>query len=109
MFKFEVNRNIMEALNKIWFAITITAVVFGLLGFILGRQCNKQQCPMMNGPHKMMFMKGGPHKMMEGESMFMLKTEDGKEIEWIEDIDIQKEEGENGAKKIKIQVKAKEE
>ena len=42
----------------------------------------------------------------------MIKKEDGKEIEWIEDIDnvdIQKEVGENGEKKIKIQVKAKEE
>ena len=83
----------MEALNKNWFTITLTAVIFGLLGFILGRQCNQQQCPMMNGPHKMMFMEGGPHKMMEGESKFIFKTEDGKEIEWIEDLDIQKEEG----------------
>ena len=106
---FESNRQIMEALNKNWFTITLTAVIFGLLGFILGRQCNQQQCPMMNGPHKMMFMEGGPHKMMEGESKFIFKTEDGKEIEWIEDLDIQKEEGENGEKKIKIQVKAKAE
>ena len=97
----------METLNKNWFTITLTAVVFGLIGFILGRQCNQQQCPMMNGPHKMMFMEGGPHKMMGGESKFMFKTDDGKEIEWIEDVDIQKEEGENGEKKIKIQVKAK--
>jgi len=53
-------------------------------------------------------MEGGPHKMLGGENMFMFKTEDGKKIEWIEDIDIQKEEGEDGEKKIKIQVKAKE-
>ena len=99
----------MEALNKNWFTITLTAVIFGLIGFILGRQCNQQQCPIMNGPHKMMFMEGGPHKMMGGESKFMFKTDDGKEIEWIEDVDIQKEEGENGEKKIKIQVKAKAE
>jgi hypothetical protein len=52
-------------------------------------------------------MKGGPHKM-SGENMFMFKAEDGKEIEWIEDIDIQKEEGEDGEKKIKIHVKVKE-
>ena len=93
----------MESLNKNWFAITLTAVVFGILGFLLGRQ-GKQQ--------NMMFMKGGPDKMLGGKNMIMIKKEDGKEIEWIEDIDnidIQKEVGENGEKKIKIQVKAKKE
>jgi hypothetical protein len=100
----------MESLNKNWFAITLTAVVFGILGFLIGIQGKQHhQCPMMNGPHKMMFMKDGSHKMLGGENMFMFRTEDGKEIEWIEDIDIQKEEGEDGEKKIKIQVKAKEE
>ena len=52
------------------------------------------------------------YKMLGGKNMIMIKKEDGKEIEWIEDIDnidIQKEVGENGEKKIKIQVKAKEE
>jgi len=99
----------METLNKNWFIITLTAVVFGILGFLLGRQGKQHhQCPMMNGPHNMMFMEGGPHKMLGGKNMFMFKTEDGKKIEWIEDIDIQKEEGEDGEKKIKIQVKAKE-
>lgn len=99
----------METLNKNWFIITLTAVVFGILGFLLGRQGKQHhQCPMMNGPHNMMFMEGGPHKMLGSENMFMFKTEDGKKIEWIEDIDIQKEEGEDGEKKNKIQVKAKE-
>ena len=93
----------MESLNKNWFAITLTAVVFGILGFLLGRQGKQQH---------MMFMKGGPDKMLGGKNMIMIKKEDGKEIEWIEDIeniDIQKEVGEDGEKKIKIQVKAKEE
>ena len=35
----------------------------------------------------MMFMKGGPDKMLGGKNMIMIKKEDGKEIEWIEDID----------------------
>ena len=99
----------MESLNKNWFAITLTAVVFGILGFILGRQGKQHhQCHMMNRPHKMMFIRDGSHKMIEGESKFMYKTDDGRKIEWIEDIDIEKE-GENGEKKIKIQAKAKEE
>jgi len=99
----------METLNKNWFAITLTAVVFGILGFLLGRQGNHQYCPMKNGPHEMMFMGGGPHKMIEGEKKYKIRTDDGKEIEWIEDIDIQKEDGKNGEKKVKIKVKAKEE
>ena len=57
---------------------------------------------MMKNHHKMMFMDG---KMKAGESMFK-DIEDG-EIEWIEDIEIKKEEGENGKKKIKVEVKAK--
>ena len=52
----------------------------------------------------MMFMDG---KMKAGESMFMLKDLNDGEIEWIEDIDIKKEEGENGQKKIQVKVKAK--
>ena len=35
----------------------------------------------------------------------LYKKQNIKEIEWIEDIDVQREEGENGEKKIKIQVK----
>jgi len=99
----------METLNKNWFAITLTAVVFGILGFLLGKQSNHQHCPIKNGPHEMIFMGGGPHKMIEGEKKYKIRTEDGKEIEWNEDIDIQKEEGKNGEKKVKIKVKAKEE
>jgi hypothetical protein len=33
--------------------------------------------------------------MLGGEEMFIFKSDDGKEIEWIEDIDVQKEEGED--------------
>jgi len=52
----------------------------------------------------MMFMDG---KMKAGESMFMFKDVEDGEIEWIEDIEIKKEEGENGKKQIKVEVKAK--
>ena len=57
----------MESLNKNWFAITLTAVVFGILGFLLGRQGKQQH---------MMFMKGGPDKMLGGKNMIMIKKED---------------------------------
>jgi len=36
----------METLNKNWFAFTLVAVVFGLLGYLLGQQSNV--CPMHN-------------------------------------------------------------
>ena len=40
----------METLNKNWFAFTLIAVIFGLLGFILGKQgagSHYQSCPAM--------------------------------------------------------------
>ena len=97
-------KNKMETLNKNWFAFTLVAVIFGCIGFLLGNQNKSHNCPMMKGHHKMMFMDG---KMKAGKSMFMLKDLNDGEIEWIEDIDIKKEEGEDGKKKIRVEVKAK--
>ena len=100
----------METLNKNWFAITLTAVVFGLLGFLLGKQGKKHHsCSMMNGHHEMMFMGDGPRKMMNGKNMIMFKTDEGEVMDLIEDIDVQKEEGDNGEQQIKIKVKTKKE
>ena len=93
----------METLNKNWFAFTLIAVIFGCIGYLLGSQNKSQSCPMMKNHHKMMFM----DKMKAGESMFMFKDLEDGEIEWIEDIEIKKEEGENGKKKIRVEVKAK--
>ena len=94
----------METLNKNWFAFTLIAVIFGCIGYLLGNQNNSHSCPMMKNHHKMMFMDS---KIKAGESMFMLKDLNDGEIEWIEDIDITKEEGKNGQKKIQVKVKAK--
>ena len=33
----------METLNKNWFAFTLVAIVFGLLGYLLGQQNNSSQ------------------------------------------------------------------
>lgn len=97
----------METLNKNWFAISLTAVVFGMLGFLLGRQGKQHHsCPMMNGHHEMMFMGDGPHKMM-GKNMLMFKAGEGEVTDMIENIDVQK--AENGEQQIKIKVKAKKE
>lgn len=99
----------METLNKNWFAFTLIAVIFGLLGFVIGRQAktHKTSCPMMESHHGM--MKGDMSKM----HMFMMKDHDG-DMEWIEneeiqDIKVEKEEGENGEKRIKVRIKKKEE
>ena len=94
----------METLNKNWFAFTLIAVIFGTIGFLLGNQNKSHNCPMMKGHHKMMSM---DDKMNIGKSMFMLKDFKDGDIEWIEDIDIHKEEGEDGEKKIQVRVKAK--
>ena len=47
----------MKKLNENWFAITLTAVIFGLLGFLLGNQQNHP--PMKQGKmmeHQMMML-----------------------------------------------------
>lgn len=83
----------MKSLNENWFAFTLIAVIFGILGFLLGRTTGLQ------GP------KGMPHMMM-GDSHVMKKamfiTDDGEvhdlmgdmDIDVIDKIDIVK--GENG-------------
>ncbi len=92
----------METLNKNWFAITLVAVVFGTLGFLLGSQATHNSCPMMGNHQGMVRMMGSPLKMGENHMMFI---PDGKDM--IEDIDIQREDGEDGEKKIKVTVKGK--
>lgn len=92
----------METLNKNWFAFTLIAVIFGLLGYVIGKQCgaSRSACPTMNMHHKM--MKGD----MKGVHMIMAKDHDG-DVEWIEDMEVEKEEGENGEKTIHVKVKGK--
>jgi hypothetical protein len=50
------------------------------------------------------------HKMMKGDMkgvhMIMAKDHDG-DVEWIEDMEVEKEEGENGEKTIHVKVKGK--
>lgn len=94
----------METLNKNWFAFTLLAVVFGTLGFLLGRQGNQYSCPMKNGPHEVMFM-DGPAKMKKCESMLMIEDVEG--VDWIEGIDVEKHKGDDGEEKITVKVKPK--
>lgn len=93
----------METLNKNWFAITLIAVIFGLLGFLIGKQGNKHSCSMMNGSQKMLHMDSSV-KMGKKQMMFIKD-----DIEMIEDVDVQKEVGEDGETMIKIIAKSKKE
>lgn len=83
----------MKSLNENWFAFTLIAVIFGILGFLLGRTTGH------NGPQ------GMPHMMM-GEGHVMKKamfiTDEGEvhnlmgdlDVDVIDKIDVVK--GENG-------------
>ena len=69
----------MKTLNENWFAFTLIAVIFGILGFLLGRTTGH------HGP------KGMPHMMM-GEGHVMKKamfiSEDGEVHDLVGDIDM---------------------
>jgi len=94
----------METLNKNWFAITLVAIIFGLLGFVIGRQgeARHRSLPMIHSTNGL--IKG------DMKDIYMIKDLLG-DVEWPqEDIKILREEegGEDGEKRIKIIVKKKE-
>ena len=60
----------MKQLNENWFGITLLAVVFGLLGFLLGKQQNN--LPIKQGKMKMKQMGG---KMIENQMMMLIKIQ----------------------------------
>ena len=69
----------MKSLNENWFAFTLIAVIFGILGFLLGRTTGH------HGP------KGMPHMMM-GEGHVMKKamfiTDEGEVHDLMGDLDV---------------------
>ena len=83
----------MENINKNWFVITLTAVVFGLIGFLFGKQCQKSQCPIM--------AKGVHLQKMHNDKVFLWKSDDMIDAETI-DVSIDTLAGE---KQIKVIVK----
>ncbi|MDA7698642.1 hypothetical protein N9555_00555 [Flavobacteriaceae bacterium] len=91
----------MKSLNENWFAFTLVAVIFGILGFLLGKQGGHSKCPMMDFPHAIQMDEFGG--MKKGGNMFMFKSDrmmngkDGFEI----DIDTIHSGGE---KQIKVRV-----
>ena len=83
----------MKSLNENWFAFTLIAVIFGILGFLLGRTTGHHRPKVM--PHMMM---GEGHVMKK--AMFI--TDEGEvhdlmgdlDVDVIDKIDVVK--GENG-------------
>jgi len=69
----------MKSLNENWFAFTLIAVIFGILGFLLGRTTGH------HGP------KGMPHMMM-GEGHVMKKamfiSDDGEVHDLMGDVEV---------------------
>ena len=72
----------MENFNKNWLLILLTAVVFGTLGFLVGRTTGH------GGHHRMMNMRGGDMEELQirvdddGEGIVKIDTivKDGKQI-----------------------------
>lgn len=73
----------MKSLNKNWFLITMTAVVFGLLGYLLGNQNSQKRPRMMEGPRglHMEHMKGSDMIMFESDGAMMLGEDGNIDIE----------------------------
>ena len=90
----------METLNKNWFAFTLVAVVFGILGYLLGTQNAHSDMMDHSGPmmmeteHEMIWNgKAGEH----GEMMFF--SEDDEDVT----MDVQTDTTEDG--QIRVMVK----
>ena len=73
----------MKSLNKNWFLITMTAVVFGLLGYLLGNQNSQKGPRTMEGPRglHMEHMKGSDMIMFESDGAMMLGEDGNIDIE----------------------------
>ncbi|MEY2963319.1 MAG: hypothetical protein RL754_580 [Bacteroidota bacterium] len=84
----------MKTLNENWFAFTLIAVIFGLIGFLLGRTTGH------HGPQGAIFM--GGHGPMH-EDVMIMKGGEGK---WITEDIIGTEglEGLEGLKDMNIEV-----
>ena len=66
----------METLNKNWFAVTLLAIVFFLLGFLIGKQSPNN--PKMKLHKEMILNKGIMHGMNENlDDDFIFISEDG--------------------------------
>ncbi len=98
----------MKTLNENWFAFTLIAVIFGILGFLLGRTSG----PAAMGPHP--FIKGKGHVITETDTWI---TSDSDELEILKNMNVDVihnekgkviialdslEKGENAAGKVRM-------
>ena len=93
----------MKNISENWFIITLTAVVFGLIGYLFGKQCKKSQCPMMaKGMHKTHAMH---MEKMHGDKVYVWKSDEMVDDENLEiSIDTL-----SGSKQVKVIVKKEKE
>jgi hypothetical protein len=69
----------MKSLNENWFAFTLIAIIFGILGFLLGRTSG----PAAMGPHP--FIKEKGHVITETDSWII---SDADEIEVLKNMNV---------------------
>ena len=69
----------MKTLNENWFAFTLIAVIFGILGFLLGRTSG----PAAMKPHP--FIKGKGHVITETDTWI---TSDSDELEILKNMNV---------------------
>ena len=77
----------MKTLNENWFAFTLIAVIFGLLGFLLGRTTGHHG---HRGHHEMMM--GKPHMMMKTKGAWFMDENGSMEDLPFETIDVIKDD-----------------
>ena len=85
----------MKSLNENWFPVTLIAVIFGLIGYLIGTNSSKHHCPMMGD--------------MDNHKIFMKKIHGMDSLSWSsEDGDIEIDIDsivESDGKKVKVMVK----
>ena len=93
----------MKNINENWFIITLTAVVFGLIGYLFGKQRQKNQCPMMA---KEMHKTHAMHmEKMDGDKVYVWKSDEMIDNENLEiSIDTL-----SGSKQVKVILKKENE
>ena len=91
----------MKSLNENWFPITLIAVVFALIGYLIGSNSSKHHCPMMgNMDNHKIFMK------THGTDSFSWSSDDNIFFSEEGDIEIDIDSiVESKGKKVKVMVK----
>lgn len=102
----------MKSLNENWFVVTLIAVIFGVLGYLLGSRTTHQSCKMHGGDNPMHMEIHKKHTMgSEGENVFIWKSDEGEELKLGEHSAVEivvDTTAAGGEKKIRVMVKTEE-